>query len=346
MFYKCIDMKKINYRILVLLFASMTLSASAQELKFRPDGKFVIMQMTDFHWKRGRDKMWDVLEKTIQTVRPDLIMLTGDIVTDADTRNGWEELTSVFAASGVPWAVTFGNHDREFEMTKPEILDLLKTKPGNLTENGPDSVSGNSNFILTIGSSKTAGKTASVLYCFDTRQQEDGIDSTQIAWYRRNSRAFTAANGNKPLPGLAYFHIPVTEFKLVAGSPTTVGAFEEPVCDPPHNSGALQAFAEGGDVMGIFVGHDHSNNFAGIHNNICLAYGYTTTLSYNSFYKTGRGARVVELTEGEHTFATWLVKICDEPEKDNTSPLKHKAEITHKLIYPDSFRTTGPSTGK
>jgi hypothetical protein len=108
----------------------------------------------------------------------------------------------------------------------------------------------------------------------------------------------------------------------------------------------LSAFAEGGDVMGLFVGHDHTNNFIGIYNNICLAYGYTTLLSYNSNYKTGRGARVVELTEGKRTFATWLVKICEEPEKDNTLPLKPRIEIKDKLIYPDSFRTAGDSIGK
>ncbi|MDR1524075.1 MAG: metallophosphoesterase family protein [Tannerella sp.] len=325
----------------VLIFSvAMSVCAVAQpELKFRPDGKFVIMQMTDLHWTRERDdRMWDILKQGIQAVRPDLIMLTGDIVTDSDTRSGWEKVIAVLTQSGIPWAVTFGNHDKEHDMTKPEIVELLQTKSGNLTENGPENVSGNSNFILKIASSKTPGKTASVLYCFDTRQQEDGIDSTQIAWYRQNSRAFTAANGNKPLPGLAYLHIPLTEFKFVADSPATIGAFDEPVCDPPHNSGALSAFAEGGDVMGVFVGHDHTNNFIGIYDNICLAYGYTTLLS-NSHYKTGRGARAVELTEDRRTFATWLVQLWEEPEKDKTSTFKPKAEIRNKVVYPDAFQT-------
>jgi hypothetical protein len=329
-------------RKICFLIFSVVVAACATEqpkLRFRPDGKFVIMQMTDLHWNPERgDQMWDVLRNAIKAVKPDLIMLTGDIVTGPDTRNGWEKVTSVIVESGIPWAVTFGNHDKEFEMTKPEIVDLLKTKPGNLTENGPENVSGNSNFILKIASSKTSSKTASVLYCFDTRQQEDGIDSTQIEWYRQNSKALSAANGNKPLPGLAYFHIPVTEFKFIANNTTTIGAFGEPVCDPPYNSGALTAFAEGGDVMGAFVGHDHSNNFIGIYNNICLAYGYTTIFSH-SFYKTGRGVRVVELTEGQRTFTTWLVKICKEPKKeDNVVTIKPEIEIMNKVIYPDDFQ--------
>jgi predicted phosphodiesterase len=334
----------LNMKQIYLLIFSVVLStgAAAQpELRFRPDGKFVIMQMTDLHWHSGRDHLWDALRNAIQTAKPDLIMLTGDIVTDSDTRNGWEKVTALLVESGIPWAVTFGNHDKEFEMTKPEIVDLLKSKPGNLTENGPENVSGNSNFILKIASSKTPDQTASVLYCFDTRQQEDGIDSTQIAWYRQNSRALSAANGNRPLPGLAYLHIPLTEYKLIVNSPTTTGVFGEPVCDPPHNSGALSAFAEGGDVMGVFVGHDHTNNFIGIHNNICLAYGYTTIFS-TSRYKWGRGVRMVELTEGERSFATWLVQICREPRNKKTVSLKPTAKIMHKVIYPDSFQTARP----
>jgi hypothetical protein len=303
------------------------------------------MQMTDLHWHVGYGHMWDALRQVIKTAKPDLIMLTGDIVTDTCTREGWEKVIAIVEESGIPWAVTFGNHDREFEMTKPEIVEFLKTRRGNLTENGPDDIPGNSNFILKIGSSTRPETTASVIYCFDTRQQHEGLDSTQVAWYRQNSEALTRDNDSKPFPALAYLHIPLTEYRFIADSSTTRGEFNEPVCDPPHNTGALSAFVEKGDVMGVFVGHDHTNNFIGIYDGICLAYGYTTIFS-TSRYGTGRGVRMVELTEGKRTFTTWLVRICEEPYNRQPVSLEPLYEIRDRVTYPDSFMTTQASDGE
>jgi predicted MPP superfamily phosphohydrolase len=344
-------MKKIQIPFIILLLLAITLTLTGFEtlkefadgnrlnppaLTFRPDGKFVIMQMTDFHWMQHRENMWELLERSIEAVRPDLIILTGDIVTDSDTRRGWEKVTAPLVRSGIPWAVVFGNHDTEHDLTKPEIIRILSRMPGNLTVNGPDDVSGNGNYALTVASPRT-GKTASVLYCFDTRRQEHGLDSTHIRWYAQQSRAWTAANNGKPLPSLAFFHIPVPEYSLIAGKPSTLGAFGEPVCCPPHNAGALAAFAEQGDVMGTFTGHDHRNNFIGSHSGIALAYGYNTSLSHDSYYKIGRGVRVIELTEGARTFATWLVKVCDEPAPGKPFTFRSEVEILNRKVYPDDF---------
>lgn len=38
--------------------------------------------------------------------------------------------------------------------------------------------------------------------------------------------------------------------------------FGEPVCDPQLNSGLFNAMLECGDVMGVFCGHDHNNDYA------------------------------------------------------------------------------------
>jgi hypothetical protein len=55
---------------------------------------------------------------------------------------------------------------------------------------------------------------------------------------------------------------------------------------------------------------------------------------------------MVELTEGQHTFATWLVQICKEPKNNKTVILKPKNKIFNKVIYPDSFQTIGNPTDK
>ena len=40
-----------------------------------------------------------------------------------------------------------------------------------------------------------------------------------------------------------------------------------------NDNGMLRAMQEKGDMRGVFVGHDHVNDFAGMYNGILLAYG-------------------------------------------------------------------------
>ncbi|MDR3268276.1 MAG: metallophosphoesterase [Tannerella sp.] len=319
-------------------------TAARPELKFRADGKFVIMQMTDLHWGPKDRKIMDVMTRAIQSVKPNLILLTGDIVLDGNQREGddmyrgWSEVTDILTESDIPWAILFGNHDTETELTKPDILEMLSSLPGNLTENGPEDISGDGNYVLKIGSSQSPGKTEAALYCFDSRQQDDWIDFSQIDWYRTQSSAFTTQNKGKPLPSLAFFHIPIAEYNAVAEKAGTVGDYKEKVCDPPLNSGLFASFTECKDVMGTFCGHDHANNYIGYHHDICLAYGYATTVADSGYYMgIGRGVRVIELTEGKRTFGTHLVKLCDEPVVGALWKLREKEEIIHPVVYPDSF---------
>lgn len=60
------------------------------------------------------------------------------------------------------------------------------------------------------------------------------------------------------------------------------------------------------DVRGTFVGHDHINDYWGELHGIRLCYGRAT--GYNTYGKEGfpRGARIIQLTEGEADFQTWL----------------------------------------
>ena len=78
------------------------------------------------------------------------------------------------------------------------------------------------------------------------------------------------------------------------------------------------------DVMGVFVGHDHENEYAGSLQGICLAYGRVTGL--DGYGNMARGARVIELTEGEQEFDTWI--------------RTGDGNILHKIHYPTSFDDT------
>ena len=291
---------------------------AGKELHFNPEGKFKIVQFTDIHWKhRSRycEKVLQLMASVLDAERPDVVVLTGDIVISKPTRTGWQDVIRPLIERKIPWAVTLGNHDNEHDLNRAEIISLLEKQPYSLVQSGPANVDGEGNYILMVKDAQNK-KNAAALYCLDSLAYahrpliKNGkyawIEPSQIEWYRRSSRQITIANGDTPLPSLAFFHIPLPEFKTVWENklPVPIGRKGEMISSPRKNTGFFSAMTERGDVMGVFVGHDHNNDFAGSLKGICLAYGRVT--GFGNYGNLPRGARVIELTEGKREFATWI----------------------------------------
>jgi hypothetical protein len=310
------------------------------ELKFGDSGKFRIMQMTDLHYhyqqpERAASTL-EFIREVVENVKPDLIMVTGDLVVSEDTRRAWQDVAGALNETKTPWAVILGNHDSEYELTNRQIIDLLSEYSYNLTENGPEDIVGNGNYLLPVASSSSDGRTAAALYCFDTRKQHNWLRYDQMNWYRQQSRRLADENEGKMLPSIAFYHVPVPEFNEVIGKPTTVGVQTEEVCCPKQNSGSFTAMQENGDIMGVFIGHDHNNNYIGCLHNVCLAYGYKS--GRQSYGEIGRGVRVIELHEGERKFTTWLLKFYECEEKGNIWTHVDEVKPQYMVTYPDSFK--------
>jgi hypothetical protein len=283
-------------------------------VRFNSSGTFRIAQFTDIHWdpaSENNHKTLEIIRLVLEEEKPDLVIYTGDIVTKGPSLQGWLDVTKPLVDAGIPWAVTLGNHDDEAEVTRVQVFELLVTLTGFVGISGPADLPGTGNYVLPIKSS-SSDKTAALIWCFDSHGYPevkshgdyDWIKFDQIAWYRSMSRYFSNANNRQALPALAYFHIPLPEYKEVAELEGTVGRFEEKVCSPDINTGLFSAFLEMGDVMGMFVGHDHVNNYIGIHHGIALGYGQVSGAdAYGNF---PRGSRIVELQEGSRGFKTWI----------------------------------------
>ncbi len=99
------------------------------------------------------------------------------------------------------------------------------------------------------------------------------------------------------------------------------GTRMEEACSSRINTGMFAAMKEAGDVMGVFVGHDHDNDYAVMWKNILLAYGRYT--GGNTVYNhLPNGARIIVLDEGARTFTSWI---------------RQKDGIVDKVSYPASF---------
>src|SRR5690606_35848906 len=116
---------------LALLVTLSLTTLSAQQLRFNTQGKFKIVQFTDIHYKAGAEPSQHsvrMMEATLDTEKPDLVVFTGDIVVSAPTKKGWDEVLDVVISRNIPYMVTFGNHDDESEMKRHEVADYVAAK--------------------------------------------------------------------------------------------------------------------------------------------------------------------------------------------------------------------------
>ena len=300
--------------ILTALFASLILfGAYAQKSVAFREGKLKIVQLTDIHWdpqSKNCAQTAQTIEAVLALEKPDIAMLTGDVVTEKPGPEGWKAIIALLEKAQVPFTVMMGNHDAEV-MPKKEIYDLLTQSPYFIGEKGPETIHGCGNYVVPVygADHKT---TKALLYCIDSNDYPeskdygtyDWIHFDQIAWYRQTSARFTKENGGNPLPALAFFHIALPEYDAIPNNGTMLGEKNEGSGASKINSGLFASFIEMGDVMGAFVGHDHDNDFIGTHYQIALAYGRVT--GTDAYGDLERGMRVIELKENERSFDTWV----------------------------------------
>ena len=138
----------------------MAISAYSQvpKLKFH-DGKFKILQLTDLHWvvsdsyKEKNDSTYNLIRELIHTERPDVVIMTGDVVVSWNARKGWTRLLGLFEEEKMPFAVALGNHDEETDMTRDEIIEFIQPCPYNLTRDEVPELTGAGNCVLPVSSS-------------------------------------------------------------------------------------------------------------------------------------------------------------------------------------------------
>lgn len=115
-----------------------------------------------------------------------------------------------------------------------------------------------------------------------------------------------SCHAGSPVPSLVFFHIPLPEYGEVWEQGDCLGQKGEDVCAPKLNTGLFAALWETGESPGVFVGHDHLNDYVGVLHGVPLCYGRVS--GYNTYPRdaTPRGARVIRLREGTNGFKTWL----------------------------------------
>ena len=309
-------------------------------LAFRPDGRFTVVQFNDTQDDERTDRRTiELMERTLDAEKPDFVVINGDVInggcdTELDVKQALNQVVKPMESRKIPWAVTFGNHDEDSAaktgMTEARMLQFLQSYEYNVNGDTTDGVTGTSNSLLLVQSSKSKDP-AFGLWLIDTgRYAPDAINGQdfegypdwdwvrmdQVAWYRNLSIATEQKYGRK-IPSLMWGHIALHEHRAMwfasIDSRTDadhqravkkhgiVGERNEDECPGPFNSGLFNAFLERGDVRGYFVGHDHVNTYVGNYYGVELGYGPGT--GFGAYGLPGadrnrlRGARVFELDE-------------------------------------------------
>jgi predicted MPP superfamily phosphohydrolase len=299
--------------VLIAVFSiNYTFSQKNNQLNFHPDGTFKIAQFTDIHWDENSEnsvKTLKIIQNVLTTENPDFAVITGDIITTNPTKKGWKAIAEPFIDSETPWTVTLGNHDSEADISRHEIFEILNELPYFIGEEG--NVSGVGNFVVPILNHKE-NKNATLLFFLDSKDyavnQEishyDWMKFDQIKWFREKSDYYAELNNNTPVPSLAFFHIPLPEYEFIADDATTIGDQFEGIASSEINSGLFASMIDKDNIMGVFAGHDHDNNYIGIYKNIALGFGQVTGL--DAYGQLDRGARIIILHENKTQFETYI----------------------------------------
>lgn len=237
----------------LLLAPSLALLASHAEaegcfqpekLNFRADGTFKVMQITDPQDDHCTEKRTvELITKALEQENPDLVVFSGDIITGGDrspeeTRIAINNMVAPIEAAGVPFMITFGNHDEDSsEITglyEPDQLEIYRGYSCNINEpDYEDRVTGTGEMVTLVRGSfdrnpklavwgLDSGRYAPNPIAGQDINQEpvkydnkwDWIREDQVNWYVEKSKNIEKRYGKK-IPGMMFFHIPLPEHEYM-----------------------------------------------------------------------------------------------------------------------------------
>ena len=331
--------------------ASAITKPEAAHLSFSEDGKFRILNFSDS--QDGANLSWFTkafMRRAVSELKPDLIVLTGDNISGPSTRSykrsekAIRQFMDIFAESGVPVAIVFGNHDDEkANMSKEEQMKVYESYPNNISFDEGEDIYGVGTYNVPIYSSTDENKVAFNLWMIDSGSYDlvnggyDHVHQDQLDWYKQTSDRLAEENGGK-VPSIAFQHIIVPEIydalkEVPKGTPEAISArgtyytlpdnatpdsiLGEGPCPGTVNSGEFETFRQQGDVLAIVTGHDHINSFRLNYKGVDLI--NTPTCGFGAYGndKT-RGVRVIDINENDPENFETQVYLFDKVIKKDT----------------------------
>lgn len=249
--------------------------------------------------------MQTILEKETDV---DLVVFSGDMLSGwlgkgvpGWVQNRWNSVIAAAVTKNLRYAIVLGNHDPEADLSRRGIVDLDMQQPLSLTQAGPTSVPGASNYWLPILSRDGSKREAARIWMLDSEPVHCGtIKPLRVGCCEHQMPHWLAKHvlNSSALPSIAFVHVPFPQYMYLWNSHPTLGHKQEAVCCMPQSHCLFESLKKAG-VKAVYCGHDHNNNYHGIYQGVRLAYGHKTGYgSYGPPKGCLRGARVLLLQEG------------------------------------------------
>ena len=231
------------------------------KLKCHEDGSFKVLQVSDFqdNCSSGqviKDGTMQRFNAMVDEADPDLVVITGDNIwpcpleKEEDFIAYVDKMVGRLEADGIPWAITYGNHDNDmgdFDAVRTDVRkwrqqEIYESYPHCVATAGPDGVFGIGNYVLPILTNDESSIAFNVwaidtgdynqnlntdgLYydyknpeliekgyytSYDPGSKYDFVKYDQQLWYYNTSTIMENYNGAK-IPAIMFGHVCLPEF--------------------------------------------------------------------------------------------------------------------------------------
>ncbi|RJP32926.1 MAG: hypothetical protein C4527_05300 [Candidatus Omnitrophota bacterium] len=261
-----------------------------------PDKPFRILQITDIHFFGKEAELNDPLTQAlidglVKHFPPDLIAVTGDFWCDNLDDKGLsccKQCSLRIDGYGIPWLFAWGNHDEVSDRQKAH--EILESMQHTLYSRGD----GNGNYRVELQDEDTK-KPLWQFYQLNT--EKVGISTRETAWLKQECDSLPKT------PGFIFCHIPIFQYNEIWESGVAQGVKFETVCNEEEKGAALPEIAQTDAVQAMFVGHDHVNDYSGVHSGVNLVYGRATGFGGYGADRVEKGGTLIELFPDRGTYS-------------------------------------------
>ena len=268
----------------------------------------------------------DHVRSLVAQAKPDLIILTGDLVYGSfdDSGSTFSWFCRMMDSLGVPWAPVFGNHDNESRRGVDWQCEMLSGCQNCLFRRGDVTGNGNYSIALVIGE-----RLVRVIHMVDSNgckgsddpavTRECGIYPDQLASISETTEAIRLANGDA-VPAFMAFQIPTVDFREVEyqkGYRTDERTKYTIGVDVPSSDGdfgfqlethraklveldGFTDFLHETGIDGVFVGHFHATSTVIDYAGVRWVYGLKTG-QYDYHVPGQLGGTLITLADGGFT---------------------------------------------
>lgn len=278
--------------------------------------------------------LFDCMDKVVAQAKPDLIIITGDIIYGEFDDKGSSMLAFVekMESYKIPWAPVWGNHDNECVLGVDWQCEQFEKAEHCLFKKG--TTDGCSNYIIGIVDGE--GELLRLLYMADTngcynaspRSIEQGVipkvgfTEKQAEWMRE-SYASISAEYQKEVPSFLCFHIELIDYlqMLIKKGYYDPDNFSPVEIAGGEDYGAIHEVMWAGEnpiemlptmkamrVDGAFFGHSHINDASVLDEGIRWSYGLKTG-TYDYHEKDKLGGTLITLKDKAKVFSVEHVRV-------------------------------------